>query len=75
LFEYIRRSDAVHHLFKYQKIDELLKYYDESLKTNPYWFWYQQVKANQVINLLTVVVWWDMFIAKKRNVLTINELV
>lgn len=75
LFEYIRRSDAVHHLFKYQKIDELLKYYDESLKTAPYWFWYQQVKANQVINLLTVVVWWDMFISKKRNVLTINELV
>lgn len=73
LFDYIRKSDIVKNLFKAKKVDELLNHYDASLKTAPYWFWYQQVKANQVINLLTLAVWWDMFIGKK-NITSINEL-
>lgn len=74
LFDYIRKSDIVKNLFKAKKVDELLNHYDASLKTAPYWFWYQQVKANQVINLLTLAVWWDMFIGKKK-VTSISELV
>lgn len=73
LFDYIRKSDIVKNLFKAKKVDELLNHYDASLKTAPYWFWYQQVKANQVINLLTLAVWWDIFIGKK-NITSINEL-
>jgi asparagine synthase (glutamine-hydrolysing) len=74
LFTFIRQSDMVKQLFKYQAIDKLLKQYDATANGNSYWFWYQQVKANQIINLLTLAVWWEMFINKKTSIKSISEL-
>ncbi|MDD3078999.1 MAG: asparagine synthase-related protein [Paludibacter sp.] len=74
LFSYLRKSDMVKLLFKAHGIDKLLNHYENSLKSKPYWFWFQQVKSNQIINLLTVAVWWDMVINKK-NISSMNELV
>ena len=74
LFTFIRQSDMVKQLFKYPAIDKLLKQYDATANGNSYWFWYQQVKANQIINLLTLAVWWEMFINKKSSIKSISEL-
>ncbi len=74
LFSFIRNSDAVKHLFKFQAIDNLLKQYDETTNSKSYWFWYQQVKSNQIVNLLTLTVWWEMFINKKSNIQSITDL-
>ena len=75
LFSFMLNSDLVKQLFKHQAIDNLLKQYDEAAKSGTsYWFWYQQVKANQIINLLTLTVWWEMFINKKTKIQSITEL-
>jgi asparagine synthase (glutamine-hydrolysing) len=73
LFTFLRKSDMVKQLFDYNAIDKLFKQYDESVNSS-YWFWFQQVKANQIINLLTLAVWWEMFINKKTNIQSITEL-
>lgn len=75
LFDFIRNSEAVQNLFKPKYIDKLLKQYDEIVKSKPYWFWFQQVKANQIINLLTLAVWWEMLIKGKTQVENIKELI
>ena len=74
LFDFMKNSDAVKSLFKKDTIEDLLDKYDKTANSKSYWFWYQQVKANQIINLLTVVVWWEMFINKNRAINSINDL-
>ena len=34
----------------------------------------QQVKANQIVNLLTLAVWWEMLINKKTKIQSLTEL-
>jgi len=74
LFAYLRHADGVKAIFRMDKIESLLNQYETIATSKSYWFWYQQVKANQIINLLTLAVWWEMFINKKTNLQNINEL-
>jgi asparagine synthase (glutamine-hydrolysing) len=74
LFSFIKKSDAITTLFKEKYIVNLLSQYDDIVSSSPYWFWYQQVKANQIINLLTLAVWWEMYINQKYDVRSIEEL-
>lgn len=72
--DYIKSSDMAKALFNPHDIEQLVQDYDRSMSTKPYWFWYHQVKSNQLINLLTLAVWWDMVINKKHHVTSIEEL-
>ena len=74
IFTFLRNSDLVKLMFKSKAIDNLLNQYEEASSSKSYWFWFQQVKANQVINLLTLAVWWEMFINKKTKIQSITEL-
>lgn len=74
IFEVIEKSGAVEAMFDKKKIQEFLQQYDLIAQSQGYWFWYQQVQANQIINLLTLVVWWEMFINGKKNICSILEL-
>lgn len=74
LFAYLRKADGVKAIFKMDKIESLLNQYEIIATSKSYWFWYQQVKANQIINLLTLAVWWEMYINKKTNLQNISEL-
>ncbi|MEI6753154.1 MAG: asparagine synthase-related protein [Paludibacter sp.] len=74
LFTFIRNCDLVKHMFKYKAIDNLLNQYDIAANSKSYWFWFQQVKANQIVNLLTLAVWWEMLINKKTKIQSITEL-
>jgi len=74
LFAYLRKADGVKAIFRMDKIEILLQQYENIVSSKSYWFWYQQVKANQIINLLTLAVWWEMFINKKTDLQYINEL-
>jgi len=75
IFEIIKKSAAVDAIFDKKKIQLFLQQYDHIADTPGYWFWYQQVTANQIINLLTIVVWWELFINKKKNVNSLLDLV
>jgi hypothetical protein len=61
-------------MFDKKKIAHLLQQYDQLVASQGYWFWYNQVQANQIINLLTVVIWWELFISGKKNVNSIMDL-
>lgn len=74
LFSFIQNSDMVKNIFNSKSIVELLNQYDKTMTTKQYWFWHQQVSANKIINLLTLAVWWEMFINKKSSINTINDL-
>ena len=74
IFEIIEKSDAINAIFDKKKIQSFLKQYDLIASTHGYWFWYQQVMANQIINLLTVVIWWELFINKKKNLNSLLDL-
>jgi len=74
IFSFLKNSALVKQLFKYKAIEDLLNQYDEAANSKSYWFWYQQVKSNQIINLLTLAVWWEMLINKKTNIQSITEL-
>lgn len=73
IFEVIAKSDAVNVMFNKKKINQLLNQYDQNADSAGYWFWYQQVQANQIINLTTLVVWWEIFINGK-DIKSIYEL-
>ncbi len=75
IFQVIENSDAIAILFNKEKIHNFLQQYNNIAESNGYWFWYKQVQANQIINLLTIVVWWQIFINKKKNIKTVFDLV
>lgn len=74
IFRMIEQSDAVKTLFKKEMIHSFLQQYDQVAESPGYWFWYKQVQANQIINLTTMVVWWDIFIGGKKNVTSLTDL-
>ncbi|NLB01965.1 MAG: hypothetical protein GX841_01025, partial [Bacteroidales bacterium] len=57
-----------------QSSESLLTEYERLTQAPAYWFWFRQLKANQLINLLTLAVWWDVFIGGKQAVSNISEL-
>lgn len=75
LFSFIKKSDAITTLFKEEYIIEILQQYNDLVLLSPYWFWYQQVKATQIINLLTLAVWWEMFINQRFDIHSIDDLI
>jgi asparagine synthase (glutamine-hydrolysing) len=74
LFEYIRKSALVKQLFNAESINNILTEYDLITQSKPYWFWFTQVKANRIVNLLTLTVWWDMYVEKKSQNGDIKDL-
>lgn len=75
IFELIENSDAVEAMFNKKKIHVFLDQYNQIADNKGYWFWFQQVQANQIINLLTLVVWWDLFIGGKNHAKSLSDLV
>ena len=75
IFQVIEKSGAVEALFDKQKIHKFLQQYDHIAETDGYWFWFKQVQSNQIINLLTLVVWWEMFINGKKSIKSVSDLV
>ena len=74
IFEVIEKSAAVEALFNRDKIKTFLAQYENIAATPGYWFWFKQVQANQIINLLTLVVWWEIFITGRKNIKSVADL-
>lgn len=74
LFTYLQESDMVKALFDKKKVEIYLDKYNRTASSPGYWFWYQQVKANHIINMLTLAVWWDMYINRRTEIKSIKDL-
>ena len=59
---YIARSNSAAALFRPGSLNSFLQCFDERWQGRGYWFWYRQILGGQLLNLLILSVWWDMFI-------------
>jgi asparagine synthase (glutamine-hydrolysing) len=66
IYSYIRNSDFARTLKKNDFLDDFFRQYESLATGKSYWFWYKQVKSNQLINLLIITLWWDRVIENKK---------
>ncbi len=67
IYKYIRNSAFAATLFKNDFLDKFFAQYEALATGTSYWFWYKQVKSNQLINLLIVALWWDRVLENKKS--------
>lgn len=65
IYGYISKSDFVSNYMKKDALKSFMDSFESSMNSNGYWFWYKQLKSNQMISLLIMVLWWDIFVNKK----------
>ena len=63
---YILRSAAARAMFDRTELAGLLDRCESDLARDG-WFWRRHMRANQVLNLLAVALWWDIFIGGDRR--------
>ena len=67
IYTYIRSSAFAKGLKDPGFLDRFFQQY-EVLSTNKgYWFWYKQVKSNQMLNLLIITLWWDKVMENRKT--------
>jgi len=64
IFKYIQESEAARAIFNTNFLNRFLNDYKLSSAGSGYWFWFDQIHANQLLNLLVLTLWWDIFIEK-----------
>jgi asparagine synthase (glutamine-hydrolysing) len=67
LANYVLDSRAAKELFNINYLKQFFNEYNALASSKGYWFWYKQVKACQFFNLVTVALWWDIFIENKEG--------
>ncbi len=65
IFDYIKYSSLSRELFDIKYLNTFIQKYNHSAGGSGYWFWYKQVFSNQLMNLLVLTLWWDMFMENK----------
>ncbi|MFZ5516229.1 MAG: asparagine synthetase B family protein [Candidatus Zhuqueibacterota bacterium] len=64
LFQYIRESEAARAMFNPKFLNAFFEAFDASSDKGSYWFWFDQIRGNQLLNLLLLTLWWDIFIER-----------
>ena len=59
---YIARSSSAAAMFRPESLKSFLQLFEERWRGRGYWFWYRQILGGQLLNLLILSVWWDIFI-------------
>lgn len=67
IYAYIRNSAFSRSLKNPGFLDEFFSKYETLAQGPGYWFWYRQVKSNQLINLLIITLWWDKVIEGRKD--------
>lgn len=66
LKDFILSSSIMDDYLCRKAVQAFLKRYEAASGDSVAWFWYRQNQALQYFNLLTLVVWWEEFVADKR---------
>ena len=64
VYKYISDSSFAQAFIKTKGLQKFFDTYEKNAVEEGYWFWYKQLKSNQLINLLIMTLWWDIFINK-----------
>ena len=67
IYEYIRTSGFAKTLKNPAFLDRFFVQYETLASGKSYWFWYKQVKSNQMLNLLIVTIWWDKVMENRKT--------
>lgn len=67
IFTYILNSDFSKSFMKPEGLKAFLDQYNKNAKTQGYWFWFKQLQSNQLMNLLVISLWYDMYMNKKQG--------
>ncbi|MCH4155129.1 MAG: asparagine synthase-related protein [Muribaculaceae bacterium] len=67
LNEFIMGCDASQTLFNRKNVEIFLKNYCDKCHETGNWFWYRQNKAIQYFNLLSLSVWWEIFMKGNKD--------
>jgi len=62
IMEYLRNSSFARQYFKPEELNKFLMILEQSFTGSTYWFWYKQIQAFRLFNLLVLTVWWDIYI-------------
>ena len=71
--ELIINSSLTKKYFNKEYLEDILDNYKRQKDNTGYWFWYKQVQAFQIFNLITLVVWWETII-EGREIKTLSDL-
>jgi asparagine synthase (glutamine-hydrolysing) len=72
VYDYISGSGFAAEFLKPKGLNKFFDSYEKNAIGNGYWFWYKQLKSNQLMNLLIMTLWWDIYINNK-DYKTLNE--
>ncbi len=67
IYKYVRNSAFAKSLKNTGFLDEFFSQYEALAAGKSYWFWYKQVKSNQMLNILIIALWWDKVIEGKKT--------
>ena len=73
IVDIILESNLVKKYFNKPVLEKELDNYRSQKDNVGYWFWYKQVQAFQIFNLITLVVWWES-IVEGREIKTLSDL-
>lgn len=68
LADFILSSSVVDEYFNRAEVEAFIRNYDMEAVQQGNWFWYRQNKAIQYFNLLTLAVWWEIFVKGNKDV-------
>lgn len=74
IYSYILNSDFAKNYADGKNLKLFLDKYEAGARGQEYWFWYKQLASNQLINLLIMSLWWDIYI-NKSNGETLSDFV
>lgn len=66
--DFIMSSSVTKEFLRKDKVEAFLRRYDEESSKTGDWFWYKQNKAIQYFNILTLSVWWEIYVNGNYNV-------
>lgn len=62
IYNYIEKSEFSRQYINMNELKNFFDSYEQNSKSGGYWFWYRQLRSNQMFNLLISCLWWDIYI-------------
>lgn len=65
MYKYISNSGFSAQFTNENALKAFFRSYEDLADNSGYWFWFKQLKSNQLINLLIMSLWWDIYCNNK----------
>lgn len=66
--DFILNSSAIGSFLNKKSVEAFILQYENDLRKGNNWFWYNQNKAIQYFNLLTLSIWWETYVNRNNSI-------